>query len=53
MAVHKYDMWTFPNKEGYFLCRLGKDRLVITDGPFKTIEDFDKFVKALKKKKKK
>jgi len=51
MAVHKYDMWTFPNKEGYFLCRLGKDRLVITDGPFKTIEDFDKFVKALKKKK--
>lgn len=50
MPVHKYSPWTLPNTEGYFLCSLGKNKLVITHGPFKTVEDFEKFVKALKKK---
>lgn len=51
MGVREYSMWTLPDKEGYFLCRLGKASIKITHGPFKTIEDFEQFVKALKKKK--
>jgi len=53
MARYKFNMWTLPNKEGYFLCKLGKDSIKVTHGPFKTVEDFEAFVRVLKKQKKK